>query len=93
MDHELALINVMKVVFSSIFHLLCVFHIAKNVNSKCKEYIEANRKEHIMDLWNKVMHSNNVFEFENYLHHFEVVCADIPSFVKHVHQTCLTHYK
>lgn len=39
------------------------------------------------------MYSNNVFEFEQHLQHFEMVCTDIPSFIDYVHKTWLTPYK
>lgn len=47
----------------------------KNVGLKCKEYVEANRQNHVMDLWNNVMYSNKVFEFEQHSEYFEVVYA------------------
>lgn len=31
-------------------YVVCVFHISKNITMKCKEYIEYNRKEHVMDI-------------------------------------------
>lgn len=48
---------------------------------KCKEYVESNRKKHVMDLWNKIMYSNREFEFVEHLKNFEVVYADIPLFI------------
>lgn len=39
------------------------------------------------------MYSNTVFEFEQHLQNFEVVCVDILSFINYVHQTWLTSYK
>lgn len=48
----------MEVVFPSLIHLLFVFHISKNVSMKCKEYVESNRQEHVMDIWNKVLYLN-----------------------------------
>lgn len=54
---------------------------------KCKEYVESNRPNHFMDLWNKVMYSNMESEFVEHLKHFEVVYDDIPLFFQYVHQT------
>lgn len=39
------------------------------------------------------MYSNKETEFVEHLKDFEVVCADIPLFVKYVSKTCLTPYK
>lgn len=74
-------------------HLLCEFHILKNVGMKCKEHVEYNRKEHLMNLWNKFMYSDNEYEFEQKLKHFQVVCVDIPLFVVYVYKTWLKPYK
>lgn len=84
---ELFLMNVMEFLFPSSFYLLCVFCISKNISLKCKDYVKSNRQEHVMDLWNKVMYLNSEFEFEQNLHHFEIVCTVIPSLVEYMNQT------
>ena len=44
--------------FPNSTHMLCLFHISKNVNMKCKEYVESHRQDHVMDIWNNIMYSN-----------------------------------
>lgn len=50
-------------------------------------------QEHDLDIWNKFLYSNSMFESKQHLRHFEVVCIDISLFVEHVHQSWLTSYK
>lgn len=72
-NRKLDLMNVIEIVFHphSTSYVYSMFQ--KNVGLKWKEYVEANRQEHVMNLWNKVMYLNMVFEFEQHLQHFEVV--------------------
>lgn len=92
-NRELALMNALEVVFPSSIHLLCVFYIAKNVGAKCKEFVKVNRQDHVMKLCNKVMYLNKVFEYEQHLQYFELVCVDIPFFVDYFNQIWLLSYK
>lgn len=57
-DQELALMNVIEVVFPNLTHLLCSFHISKNISMKCKKYVKSKRHEFLMDLWNNIMYAN-----------------------------------
>lgn len=36
--------NVIEVIFSSLVHLLCVFHVVKNVGAKFNEFVKINRQ-------------------------------------------------
>lgn len=60
---------------------------------KCKEYINSERHDHVMDLWNNMMYINRETEFVAHFEHFETICADILLFVKYVIETLLTPYK
>ncbi|XP_058741131.1 protein FAR1-RELATED SEQUENCE 5-like [Vicia villosa] len=57
-DRELALMNAIDSVYLNVSHLLCTFHISKNVSMKFKEYVKSERQEHVMDQWNNMMYSN-----------------------------------
>jgi hypothetical protein len=64
-DRELALMNAIKVIFSNIPNLLCVWHIEKNVLSKCKKYFgEQETWEEFLSSWNEVVYSSSEGEYE-----------------------------
>lgn len=39
-----AQMNIIEVIFSSLVHLLCVFHVVKNVGAKFNEFVKINRQ-------------------------------------------------
>jgi len=39
-DRDLSFMNASKIVFTSLTNLLCLFHITKNVNTKCKIHMD-----------------------------------------------------
>ncbi|XP_058746892.1 uncharacterized protein LOC131619864 [Vicia villosa] len=84
--------NVIDSVYPNASHLLCTFHISKNICLKCKEYVESERQEHVIDQWNNMMYSNTKDEFDVHLNHLEGICGNIPSFVMYVKETWLTPY-
>lgn len=92
-NRERVLMNVVEVAFPNSTHLLCMFHISKNVNMKCKEYVESHWHEHVIDMWNNIIYSNTETDFVVHLKHFEAVCVDTPKFVQYVHATQMTPYK
>ncbi|XP_058733588.1 uncharacterized protein LOC131605222 [Vicia villosa] len=92
-DREIALMNAIYSVFPKATHLLCMFHISKNVSMKCKEYVKLERQEHVKDQWNNIMYSNTEDEYDVHLKHFQSVCGDILAFVKYVNETWLVPYK
>ncbi|KAK1386908.1 hypothetical protein POM88_015086 [Heracleum sosnowskyi] len=63
-DRELALMNAIKAVFLDCSHLLCVWHIEKNIMAKCKKKFNTNEEweEFIID-WTNVMKSPNQVSF------------------------------
>ncbi|XP_012567773.3 uncharacterized protein [Cicer arietinum] len=85
--------NVISVVFPTSIHLLCRFHIEKNVGAKCKQYVKKDRQEEVMDLWKKIVYSTSVEEYDHHLQQFELLCADIILFVDYVKDSWLTPYK
>lgn len=48
-DSELFLMNDNEVVFPSSGHLLYFFHVEKNIGANCKEFIEVNRQDHMIE--------------------------------------------
>jgi len=55
-DRDLTLINAIDIVFPKSFHLLCCFHINKNVKAKCKMLVaNVEAWDIIIDAWGFVM--------------------------------------
>ena len=72
-DRELALINAIEVVFPSTRHLLCIWHIEKNILSKCKQYFgEKEEWDEFLSSWTNLIKSPDQFAFEEALKSFEV---------------------
>ncbi|XP_073225719.1 protein FAR-RED ELONGATED HYPOCOTYL 3-like [Cicer arietinum] len=92
-DRDLAMMNAISVVFPTSIHLLCRFHIEKNVGARCKQYVKNDRQEEVMDLWKKIVYSTSVEEYDHHLQQFELLCADIILFVDYVKDSWLTPYK
>ncbi|XP_063950653.1 protein FAR1-RELATED SEQUENCE 4-like [Daucus carota subsp. sativus] len=63
-DRELALLNAIKVVFPDCSHLLCAWHIEKNIMAKCKKNFKTKEEweEFILD-WTNVMKSPGEMSF------------------------------
>lgn len=78
-DQELALMNVVEVVFLITNYILCTFLVMKNVGVKCKLLVEENKQDSIIGLWSKIAYSKLEIEYEWHLQHFELVCNDIVS--------------
>jgi len=51
-DRDLALMNAINVVFLETSHILCRFHINKNVKAKCKMFVDSRKAwDIIMNAW------------------------------------------
>ncbi|XP_006598422.1 protein FAR1-RELATED SEQUENCE 4-like [Glycine max] len=78
-DTDLALMNVVKVVFPECTNLLCRFHIDKNVKAKCKSLIgQKNAWDYIMDSWGNLVDCPSEQEFPELLQRFQVACSPWP---------------
>ncbi|KAJ1434374.1 MULE transposase domain [Sesbania bispinosa] len=93
-DRDIALMNAVEKVFPVSSHLLCQFHIAKNVKAKCKILVSNTLKwQPIMDVWMSLMHSPTEADFEMNLAHFEQVCSTWGLFRTYVNHTWLMPHK
>lgn len=71
-DRELALMNVIKMVFSNTTNLLCIWHIEKNVLANCKkDFVHAEEFDIFMSSWNNVAYSTTTIIFEHNWGEFE----------------------
>ncbi|KAH1227765.1 Protein FAR1-RELATED SEQUENCE 5 [Glycine max] len=93
-DRDLALMNVVKVVFPECTNLLCRFHIDKNVKAKCKSLIgQKNAWDYVMDSWGNLVDCPSEQEFPEHLQRFQVACSPWPMFVDYVCETWIVPHK
>ncbi|KAG5566439.1 hypothetical protein RHGRI_002122 [Rhododendron griersonianum] len=72
-DRELALMNAIQLVFPGTAHVLCVWHIEKNVLSKCKSQFESGKDwETFLSTWTNVIESVDESSFHEAWHLLEV---------------------
>jgi hypothetical protein len=65
-DCEIGLINVMAVVFSDSQHVLCIWHVDKNVLKNCRSYFaDQDFWTRFFDDWHKVMYASFETEYES----------------------------
>ena len=93
-DRDLALMNVVKVVFPECKNLLCRFHIDKNVKAKCKSLVgQKNAWDYVMDSWGNLVDCPSEQEFPEHLQRFQVACSPWPMFVDYVCETWIVPHK
>jgi len=60
-DGDIVLMNAINVVFSEAAHLLCRFHIDKNVKAKCKMIVHPKEAcDQVMKSWGAIVNYHNV---------------------------------
>ncbi|KAJ1388696.1 MULE transposase domain [Sesbania bispinosa] len=93
-DKDIALMNAVEKVFPMSAHLLCQFHIARNVKAKCKLLVSPiNKWEPIMGAWMSLMHSATERDYEMRLTYFEQLCSSFPTLLDYVKNTWLIPHK
>ncbi|XP_028088466.1 uncharacterized protein LOC114289028 [Camellia sinensis] len=93
-DRELALMNAIHKIFPSGRHLLCRWHISKNVLTKCKKMFETQQKwEKFNHEWNSVVYSSSEIQYEERLKSLLKEFSSYPDAVKYVMDTWLVPYK
>ena len=91
---NLALLNVVKSVFSDATNLLCWFHIGKNVKAKCKTLVgQKNAWDYVMEAWGSLVDCPCESYFDEYLKNFEMACSLWPMFADYVCQTWVILHK
>ena len=80
--------SAVDIIFPTSFHLLCRFHIQKNVKAKIKMYVEPKSAwDFVMDYWGTVIDCPSVDDFEGCLTSFERTCCQWPIFVDYTKDT------
>jgi hypothetical protein len=75
MYRDVALLNALNEVFSTCRHLLCQFHINKNMKAKCK--IMVTKKDiwdTVLSGWQFLVDSPTIEDYESRLENFRIVC-------------------
>ena len=64
-DRQQAFTNAVNVVFPTTIHLLCVWHIEKNLMTNCRKHFDSKEEYDIfLSIWNKVVYSSTEAEFD-----------------------------
>ncbi|KAH1194020.1 hypothetical protein GmHk_19G054918 [Glycine max] len=93
-DRDLALMNVVKIVFLECTNLLCKFHIDKKVKAKCKSLIgQKNAWEYVMDAWGSLVDCPSEQQFAECHQKFQMACSPWPMFVDYVNETWIFPHK
>ncbi|KAL5170148.1 hypothetical protein HKD37_11G031905 [Glycine soja] len=89
-DRDLALMNVVKIVFPEATNLLCRFHIDKNVKAKCKTLVDGILSWKPEGVWWIVLLSNNSISV---LRSLKLLAHHSQCLFDYVNQTWLTPHK
>ncbi|CAL5337320.1 unnamed protein product [Camellia sinensis] len=93
-DRELALMNAIQKIFPSGRHLLCRWHISKNVLTKCKKMFETQQKwEKFNNEWNSLVYSSSEIQYDERLKSLLKKYSSYSNAVKYVMDTWLVPYK
>ncbi|XP_014492146.1 uncharacterized protein LOC106754622 [Vigna radiata var. radiata] len=93
-DKDLALINAITNVFLETYHMLCTFHIMKNVKAKCKMLVDKQEAwDGLMEVWQNVMDCDDQSKFGGYVYRFEYASAAWSLFFDYVNRIWIIPYK
>jgi hypothetical protein len=90
-DRDLALLGAVKVVCPDYPHLLCIWHINKNVTSNTKQHFTTNAEyQTFQKSWNQLIYSTTENDYNSRLSEFEKRYQTSPS-LRYVKETWLIH--
>ncbi|XP_057445785.1 uncharacterized protein LOC130737925 [Lotus japonicus] len=91
-DKELALMNAVSQTFPTSCNLLCLFHIKKAVEAKCKLWVAKDDfKDIVMEQWTDLVNAETEQQYEKEWRNMCAMCKDHPKFTKYISETWLTH--
>ena len=89
-DQELALMNAFAVTFPMCKNVLCIWHINKNVGSKCKGFFKKEDEWKIfLQRWKELVYSSTVNEFNQNMNDFSIYKITNPDAYEYILQTWL----
>ena len=83
-DREMALSNALSVVFPDSHHILCTFHIAKNVLKNCRKKIPDEEWQTFLDDWGLLVDSESIEEYNYNRTNFNTSYKSYPAVIKYV---------
>jgi len=87
-DRDIALKNAINVVFPKAAHLLCRFHIDKNIKAKCNMIVHPKEEwDQVMESWGAIVDCQNVESYQHRVETFNVVYSPLPIFTEYVINT------
>ncbi|XP_028057844.1 PKS-NRPS hybrid synthetase CHGG_01239-like [Camellia sinensis] len=93
-DRELALMNAIDNTFPNARHLLCRWHINKNVLTKCKKMFETKEKwDKFNTAWNYLILSSTEEEYNDHLATLHKDFSNYPEAIKYVTVSWLNPYQ
>ena len=93
-DRELSLMNAIKRVFPGATHLLCKWHINRNVLARCKKLFETKEKwDRFIMSWNMLVSSSTEEEFGEQLSKLNHEFSTYPDALNYVKGSWLDAYK
>lgn len=92
-DRDLALLGAIKIVCPQYPHLLCIWHINKNVTSNTKQlFTIGNEHQEFLWSWNRLIYSTTENDYITRLSEFEKKYeTSIPSALQYIKETWLIH--
>jgi ribosomal protein L32 len=92
-DRDLALLGAIKAICLRSPHLLCIWHINKNVLARTKRYFSSNEQfEAFIYSWKELLNSSSIDEYQTILAKFEIQFGQVaPTAVRYVKETWLTY--
>ena len=89
-DRDLALLGALKVAYPRYPHLLCIWHINKNVTEKTKKYFSTNEEhQEFLKLWNQLIYSTTESSYNSRLLEFKKRFPFPP--IRYIEETWLIH--
>ncbi len=93
-DRDLALMNAIHRVFPTARHLLCRWHISRNVLAKCKKFFELKEKwDKFIMSWNVLVLSSTEDEYNDRWSALQREFGTYPDALQYVSDTWLSKYK
>ena len=93
-DRDLALLNAIKRVFPTSSHLLCRWHISRNVLAQCKRLFETKKKwDKFIMSWNILVLSSTEDEYNDHWSALQTDFSSYPDALRYVLDTWLSKYR